>query len=166
MLVISKQKTFIIDHALEAGVEADPDETQLLAAALEFGEAGVAVAGFDHADGRREAVGTTIAIRRDRVVLGHRVGDAVRAQVAVAGDDDRLADPALVHDLQTRRQLLVVVGGLVHVGCRVDRTTECPERVPHVVMDVEHLEAEVGRRAHQGFSLRTTHMAKNWLAPP
>ena len=70
--------------ALEARVEADADQPELVFAAIHFGEPGFAVARLDDANGSRKAFGETIAVARDGIVLRPRVHDAAGAQIAVA----------------------------------------------------------------------------------
>jgi len=61
-------------------VKTDADETEFVLRAFEFGEAFGPVAGLDDPDRGRKPRGVAVAIRRDGVVLGARVGDAARAR--------------------------------------------------------------------------------------
>ena len=88
-------------HALEAGVEAERDEPELVGGAVDLGERVRAVVVVPRS---RRRPGTVRACRSRYAAISSltpaRVGDAVRPEVAVAGDHERLVHAALVHDAQ------------------------------------------------------------------
>ena len=104
--------------ALETGVDAVPDQPQFVPHPSQLRGAHLAaVQRLDDPERGGKALRGAVAARRDLVVDRSGVGDPVRAEVAVAGDDDRLVDAMSIHRRQPQVQLGVgAVGRSVSVG--------------------------------------------------
>ncbi len=104
-LEVAEDPLAVHRHTLEAGVEAQRDQPELIRGAVDLLERGRAVARFHDAARDGEPFGRGVAVRGDLVVDPPRVGDAVRAEIAVARDHECLVDATVVHDPQPALEL-------------------------------------------------------------
>jgi hypothetical protein len=109
--------------SLESRVDAKSDETEFVAHAMQLINPRTSMQGFGDSDRRRESQGRQVAKRRNGVVDQTGIGNAVRSEVTVAGDDDCLIHTLSVHDgnpkVQIERQDVewICVGSEIHPVC-------------------------------------------------
>ena len=129
-------------HALEACVEASATSPRSFVARSISSNACAPSRGstIPHAAGKRSR--RRVAVRGDLVVDPARVGDAVRAEVAVSRDHERLVDAAVVHDRAAGRRARSAPTSSGIRRSVVERAAERVERAPHVMVHVEDVEAE------------------------
>ena len=95
-------------HPLESGVEADPDQPELVMDPLQLVVGVATVEGFDDPDCGREVRRVPVPVGGYGVVDLAGVGHARRPQVLVGGDHDRLVHTVVVHHRQAGLHLRVV----------------------------------------------------------